>query len=185
MDFNTRNDIHEKAACRRYSCRYFAVTSPRFIASEISKPHMHAVRMWVSAHVTKRMKWRAAGIRAYFAVTSPRFIMVLARPQVITHVFYLVLALSRLTPSKVGFVSTHPRHHNTSKPGIPDVDTRFHKHPFEAQVVSRHIKASHSPCRRWVSQAPTRDRSGVTTHQIRTQFRKHSFETHVRGIIAF
>ena len=124
---------------------------------------MHAVRMWVSAHVTKRMKWRAAGIRAYFAVTSPRFITVLARPQVITHVFYLVLALSRLTPSKVGFVNTHPRHHNTSKPGIPDVDTRlwtrsrhkwyhgtskpaiphvdagFRKHQLETEVASQHI----------------------------------------------
>ena len=103
------------------------------------------------------------------------------RPPVITHVFYLVLALSRLTPDS-HVRDTHPRHHNTSKPGIPHQDNRFHKQPFETQAVSRHIKpaishvdagfrkhqletqmasqhikASRSPCRRSTPQALDRD----------------------------
>ena len=54
---------------------YVAVTSPRFVTSEIAKPHVHAARRPVSTHVTKRVNCpRAAGIRAYVALTSPRFV---------------------------------------------------------------------------------------------------------------
>ena len=55
------------------------------------------------------------------------------------------------------------------QPGTSHEDTRFHKHPLETQVVSRHIKISHSPMstldfastnsRRSVPQAPVRVKS--------------------------
>ena len=56
-------------------------------------------------------------------------------------------------------------------------------------MVSRHIKTSHFPCRRWISQAPPRDTSGFTKPaaipHVDAEFHKHSFETHIRGIIVF
>ena len=52
---------------------YFALTSPRLVASGMSKPHVDAARRWVSTHVAKRVNCpRPTGIRAYFALTSPR-----------------------------------------------------------------------------------------------------------------
>ena len=58
--------------------------------------------------------------------------------------------------------------------------------------ITAHHTTSHSQCRRWISQAPTRDTSGSTTYQKQpfpcrcsAQFHKHSFETHMLGIIAF
>ena len=75
--------------------------------------------------------------------------------------------------------------HTTSKPAIPHLDARFHKPPLETHVTgstphqnqpfpiwtldstsahsrrtsvaAHHIKTSHSPSRRSIPQAPTRD----------------------------
>ena len=80
-----------------------------------------------------------------------------------------------------------------SKPAIPDVDARFRKHPLKKHTSSsrskpassyvdarfcklktphqwhrseHQIKTSHSPCRCSITQAPTRDTSGITTFPI-------------------
>ena len=53
----------------------------------------------------------------------------------------------------------HQRQHTTSKPAIPHLDARFHKYPLETNISGRphHIKTSHSPSRRSIPQAPSRD----------------------------
>ena len=107
----------------------------------------------------------------------------------------------------------HQWQHTTSKPAIPHLDARFHKHPLETNIsgstphqnqpfpiytlefTSRSTRtslaASHSPSRRSIRRAPTRDAhqwqyttSKPAIPHLDARFHIRPLETHIGGMTA-